>query len=74
MKPKFIVLVRHGKSEGNANKEIYKTKPDYTLRLTSEGVEQAKKAGQQLRFLFGESDVKFYISPFWRTRETYHYI
>jgi broad specificity phosphatase PhoE len=75
MKPKNIVLVRHGQSEGNVNKEIYKTKPDYALRLTPTGVEQATEAGIILANRLGIKTLpQFYISPFWRTRDTYYYI
>jgi broad specificity phosphatase PhoE len=74
MKPKNIVLVRHGQSEGNVNKEIYKTKPDYALRLTPTGIQQAQQAGNILFERLGMSLPQFYISPFWRTRDTYHEI
>lgn len=74
MKPKNIVLVRHGQSEGNVNKEIYKTKPDYALRLTATGMAQALMAGNYLREILGKSLPQFYVSPFWRTRDTYFQI
>ncbi len=74
MKPKNIVLVRHGQSEGNVNKDIYRTKPDYTLRLTPTGIEQATAAGKLLRERLGPKLPQFYISPFWRTRDTFCYI
>jgi phosphohistidine phosphatase SixA len=74
MKPKNIVLVRHGQSEGNVNKEIYKTKPDYALRLTPTGIEQALQAGNILYERLGKTLPQFYISPFWRTRDTYYYV
>jgi broad specificity phosphatase PhoE len=45
MRPKRIILIRHGKSEGNANEKLRETIPDYALNLTQEGVEQAKYAG-----------------------------
>jgi broad specificity phosphatase PhoE len=70
MKPKNIILVRHGESQGNANKEIYKEVPDYALLLTSKGKEQAIQAGMDIRNLCGNESVKFYVSPFWRTRQT----
>ena len=70
MKPENIFLVRHGQSEGNVDKEIYKTKPDYTLKLTDLGRAQASRAGEQLKKLCNDKNVVFYISPFWRTRQT----
>ncbi len=29
MKPKRIILIRHGESEGNTDRNIYSQKPDY---------------------------------------------
>ena len=74
MKPSTICLVRHGQSEGNVNKAIYKTTPDYALRLTPLGVEQAIEAGKVLRNMLGNTIPQFYVSPFWRTRDTYFHI
>ncbi len=71
MKPERIILVRHGQSEGNVNKEIYKEKPDYSVLLTPKGHEQAKNVGEELARLIGYSPVQFYVSPFWRTRQTF---
>jgi len=70
-KPKNIVLVRHGQSEGNVNKQIYKEKPDYALGLTDVGRAQAIQVGKDLRLMLGSKVPQFYISPFWRTRETF---
>lgn len=53
MKPKRIILVRHGESQGNVNQEIYKTTPDYALHLTDKGQAQAKLAGEQIAALIG---------------------
>ena len=74
MRPKRIILVRHGKSEGNADKNQYETVPDYALNLTSEGIEQARQAGQDIKRIIGAETVHVYLSPFYRTRQTYHYI
>lgn len=71
MKPKRIFLIRHGESEGNVDKSIYKTKPDYALSLTPKGIEQANETGQKIKEIIGEESITFYISPFWRARETY---
>ncbi len=69
-KPKRIFLIRHGQSEGNANKLIYREKPDYTVHLTDLGRKQAHDAGKKIKEIIGDERVKFYVSPFWRTRET----
>ncbi len=74
MKPKRILLVRHGESEGNIDHDVYGKKPDYTLTLTPRGVTQAQEAGKKLRDIVGTETIKFYVSPFWRTRETFENI
>ena len=74
MKPKRIFLVRHGKSEGNLNKSIYKNVPDYAIQLTPVGENQALGVGKEIRQITGTDFVKFYVSPFWRTRQTFQKI
>lgn len=74
MKPNRIILIRHGESEGNANKDLYTIKPDYTLELTEKGFEQALNAGRELKKIIGEESSFFYVSPMWRTRSTFESI
>ena len=71
MKPKRIILVRHGESQGNVNQEIYKTTPDYALHLTDKGQAQAKLAGEQIAALIGNESLQAYVSPWYRSRETF---
>ena len=71
MKPKRIILVRHGQSEGNEDSLNYETIPDYALNLTSKGQEQAVSAGEEIRSIIGDGNVQAYISPYYRTRQTY---
>lgn len=78
MKPNKIFIVRHGESQGNVNKNIYKEIPDYALQLTPKGVKQAIAVGKDIasqispKYLNMEHPpVQFYVSPFWRTRQTY---
>lgn len=73
MKPLRIFLVRHGQSIGNVNKEIYAEVPDYALQLTDLGWRQAEYAGKEILNIVGteSSSIQFYVSPFWRTRQTY---
>ena len=59
MKPKRIILVRHGESEGNVCRAVYGEKPDYALLLTPDGEAQAIQAGQQLRELSAMSRYNF---------------
>ena len=74
MKPQRIILVRHGKSDGNADKSQYQTVPDYALNLTPEGIEQAQQAGKEIKNIIGSESLYVYISPYYRTRQTYQYI
>ncbi len=74
MKPKRIVLIRHGESVGNVDRSVYCSTPDYAVQLTDKGKNQAEAAGVKLKELAGNESVKFYISPFWRTRQTFQQI
>lgn len=74
MKPKRIILVRHGESEGNADKNMHEIKPDYTLNLTVKGIKQAKQAGKEIQNMIGQETLHVYLSPLYRTRQTYQYI
>ena len=72
MKPDKIFIVRHGQSVGNASKAVYKDIPDYALTLTDKGHQQAEDVGKKLREIIGwDQSIQFYVSPFWRTRQTY---
>lgn len=71
MKPKRIILIRHGESEGNVNKRIYNLKPDYALLLTDKGKHQADAAGAFIKELVNGEKIKFYVSPLYRTRQTF---
>ncbi|WP_340557232.1 histidine phosphatase family protein [Streptomyces sp. GSL17-111] len=70
-RPRRIVLLRHGESEGNADDSVYSRVPDHALRLTPEGRRQAARAGAELRALFGDERVSAYVSPYRRTHETF---
>ncbi len=74
MRPKRIILVRHGESEGNLDRSRYHTIQDFALKLTPTGVEQAKQAGIQIKEFLGDEKIYVYLSPFFRTRETFQYI
>ncbi len=72
MKPDRIFVVRHGQSVGNANKSVYKDTPDYALTLTDKGHQQAEAAGLAIKtYIEPDQSIQFYVSPFWRTRQTY---
>ncbi|GAA1156860.1 histidine phosphatase family protein [Streptomyces hebeiensis] len=69
-RPRRIVLVRHGESEGNADDSVYEREPDHALRLTGKGRRQAERTGTRLRELFGRERVSVYVSPYRRAHET----
>jgi len=71
MKPKRIILIRHGESQANVNKTLYGSIPDYTIELTEKGREQAKEAGKRLKEVVQDESMYFYVSPFWRARSTF---
>ncbi|KAI1438671.1 histidine phosphatase superfamily [Xylaria sp. CBS 124048] len=70
-RPRLILIIRHGQSEGNKNREIHQTTPDHRVKLTSDGWAQAREAGRRLRAMLRPDDtLQFYTSPYRRTRET----
>lgn len=74
MRPERILLIRHGESEGNADNNLYQTTPDFALKLSPRGVEQARQAGKKIGGIIGEGSLYVYLSPYHRTRETYNNI
>lgn len=86
--PYELIFVRHGQSEANViqkrddhgihpdtSKSIL-ARPDWRHRLTLQGVEQARTAGDWIRQNIGALDTfdALYVSPFFRTRETAAFI
>jgi broad specificity phosphatase PhoE len=81
MKPIRIILIRHGESESNVNKNVLHAKPDFAVNLTLTGRKLAADAGQTIKRLADEAahprigqpryDCWFYRSPYYRTRQTY---
>jgi len=72
--PKRLILVRHGESQGNVDHTIYRTVADNALHLTEAGWKQALSAGRAMRDIVGDESVYFHVSPYVRTRETFHAI
>ena len=70
MKPKRIILIRHGESLGNRDKSIYNELPDHRLPLTEKGKAQAENCGKALKDITKDETCFFYYSPLTRTRET----
>ncbi len=86
--PRDIILLRHGESEANIVQKrddhgvdpqtahAIMQRPDWQQRLTRQGVEQAKNAGDWIRANIGPIATldAVYYSPFLRTRETAAYV
>jgi broad specificity phosphatase PhoE len=79
MKPKRIILVRHGESEANVDFSVLQKKPDFAINLTQKGREQALETGPLIAISANETkhpslcdkyDCWFYVSPYYRTRQT----
>lgn len=69
-RPKRLVLVRHGESQGNVDDAIYERVPDHALTLTTRGVEQAAETGRRLRAYLAGEPITMYASPYVRVRQT----
>lgn len=73
-RPRRIILVRHGQSEGNVDESAYTRVPDPKIGLTGKGWNDAVACGQRIRELIAgdgpDWKVYFYVSPYRRTRET----
>jgi len=74
MKPSRIILIRHGQSVGNVDRGVYATLPDYKLPLSDTGRQQATQCGKALKEIINDETCFFYVSPLWRTRETFEFI
>jgi len=74
MRPNRIILIRHGESEGNADKHQYRFTPDYALMLTPKGIEQAHRAGMEIKEIVGTETIHAYVSPYYRTRQTFQHL
>ncbi|RLN64790.1 hypothetical protein BBP00_00003235 [Phytophthora kernoviae] len=69
--PKRLILVRHGESEGNIDPLLYGRVPDNAMHLTELGYEQAVAAGVSLKKIVGNETMRFIVSPYVRTIETF---
>ncbi|KOU05783.1 phosphoglycerate mutase [Streptomyces sp. NRRL F-5755] len=70
-RPRRIILIRHGESEGNTDDTVYEREPDHALSLTKNGLRQAEEAGESLRAMFGDERISAYVSPYRRTHQTF---
>ncbi|KAL8158883.1 hypothetical protein V2J09_000420 [Rumex salicifolius] len=75
-RPRRIILVRHGESEGNVDEDMYTRVADPKIELTAKGVADAEECGRRIRAMIekdvGAEDwrVYFYVSPYKRTLQT----
>ncbi|XP_071708209.1 phosphoglycerate mutase-like protein AT74H [Rutidosis leptorrhynchoides] len=74
-RPRRIILIRHGQSEGNVDETAYTRVADPRIKLTEKGKREAEECGQRIRQMIeadGADDWKvyFYVSPYRRTIET----
>ena len=70
MRPKRIILVRHGESEANVDPVVYSRTPDHLIHLTAAGRAQAREAGAKIAAQIGSESFGVYSSPYLRTLET----
>ncbi|KAL8088915.1 hypothetical protein AgCh_038617 [Apium graveolens] len=74
-RPRRIILVRHGQSEGNVDEGAYTRVADPNIALTEKGLNEAAKCGQMIKEMIEKDEaddwkVYFYASPYKRARET----
>ncbi|KAK4422580.1 Phosphoglycerate mutase-like protein AT74 [Sesamum alatum] len=74
-RPRRIILVRHGQSQGNVDECVYTRVADPKVALTEQGVAEAEECGREIRRMIekdGGDDWKvyFYVSPYRRSLET----
>ncbi|KAJ6943533.1 hypothetical protein NC652_009096 [Populus alba x Populus x berolinensis] len=74
-RPRRIILVRHGQSQGNVDESVYTRIADPKIALTEKGKAQAEECGKRIREMIEKDEaddwkVYFYVSPYKRTRET----
>ena len=69
-RPRRIILVRHGESQANVDPQVYMHTPDNKIPLTKEGEKMAIEEGKILRKIVGDETVRFFVSPFTRSRMT----
>ena len=81
-RPKRIILVRHGEGHGYAHTsgtneagKPHCAELETMLRpLTANGRKQSLTAGVKLRELIGKESVRFFVSPFKTTRQSFEFL
>jgi len=70
-----LILIRHGQSIANTNREKEVEVPDHLVYLTGEGVQQIHQSGKFLKGYFTQENIdasrcRMWVSPMKRTKET----
>ncbi len=68
--PDYIILIRHGESQGNVDVSAYDKIGDPKVELTEKGQQDAVRAGHELRQIVGQRPLFVYTSPYKRTLMT----
>lgn len=74
MKPRRIILVRHGESIGNTDKSHFSHTANHRLALTERGKKQAQEAAKGIALLIGNESLSGYYSPWTRAADSFHII
>jgi len=78
-RPRRIILVRHGESQGNVDETVYTRVPDPKISLTEKGMAQAEECGKRIKEMIEKEQgqdwqVYFYVSPYKRTLQTLQHL
>jgi broad specificity phosphatase PhoE len=70
---KQIILIRHGESQSNINKELYFEKDlyDHLIELSPKGVKQSKQCGKELSKILGKDPYSVFVSSYLRALQTW---
>jgi broad specificity phosphatase PhoE len=75
MRPKRVILIRHGLSQMFDTESVSTQTPDNSIPLHEKGIAQCKLSGEELRKIIPENEtIRFLVSPFKRTVETFEHI
>jgi broad specificity phosphatase PhoE len=71
VKPKRIILVRHGQSTSNANGfAVHDSTPNFKIALTELGIKQAQKIGHDILKIVSNESIFYYVSTYLRAKQT----
>lgn len=70
LRPKRIILLRHGETTANLDHIIYSKIPDNQIPLTEGGELQAKEMGKKIKEMIKNETCRIYTSTFLRCKKT----